>query len=126
MTAQQMPDQEAVTAPASSLHAGTLAGGVGLVAFSSESPHHSRGDVPLADVARLLRRNGIPSRVFHVHLSPSDHQENLRRVQRLVERLTTEGCRWAVFGEVWTPELGRQLRSAGMRLIETRSHTFDE
>ena len=80
----------------------------------------------MADVARLLRRNGIPSRVFHVHLTPSDPQENLRRVHRLVERLTTEGCRWAVFGEVWTPELGRQLRSAGIRLIETRSHSFDD
>ena len=118
-----MPDQEAVRPP---LDAATLEGGVGIVAFTSESPHHSRGDVHLADVARLLRRNGIASRVFQVQLSPSDPQENLRRVQRLVERLTTERCWWAVFAEVWTPELGRQLRSAGMHLIETRSHTFEE
>jgi|SRR5579862_1605349 len=115
-------DDGGVTAPGGD----TLAGGVGLVAFSSESPHHSRGEVHLADAARLLRRNGIPSRVFHVHLTGSDQDENRRRVERLVERLTSERCGWAVFGEVWTPELGRRLRSVGIQLVETRSRTFED
>ena len=103
-----------------------LAGGVAFVAFSTESPHHSRGDVHLTDLTRMLRREGIPSRLFHVHLSGSDQEENRRRVARLVERLTAERCRWAVFLEVWTPELGRALKAAGIGLIEIRSHTFDD
>jgi len=103
-----------------------LVGGVALVAFSNESPHHSRGDVHMADVARMLRVGGVPSRVFHVHLTGADQEENGRRVERLVERVIGEGCKWVVFPEVWTPELGRQLQAAGIRLIEMRSHTFED
>ncbi len=104
---------------------GDPAQGVALVAFSTESPLAARGDVYLADLARTLRRQGIPSRVFHVHLHPADQEENRQRVQRLVERLIAERCRCAVFSELWTPELGRQLQAAGIRLIETSSHTFE-
>ena len=115
-----MSDRQPVTRAA-----GTLAGGVAVVAFSSDSPQDSRGNVHLADVVRQLRRDGIPSRLFQVQLT-ADDEENRRRVQRLVDRVTAERCRWGVFSEVWTPELGRQLRSAGIRLIETRSHTFED
>jgi hypothetical protein len=106
--------------------AATAAGGVVFVAFSTESPQASRGDVGRADMARALRRAGIPSRVFHVHLAGADERENTERVGRLVDRLIREACRWVVFKEVWTPELGRDLRAAGMGVIETRSHTFNE
>src|SRR6185369_572143 len=99
-------------------------GGVAIIAFSTESPHASRGDVHAADMARALRRAGVPSRVFHVHLDPRDTDENRRRVERLVERLVDECWRWAVFSELWTPELGEQLLAAGIGVIETRSKTF--
>jgi len=112
--------------PGQAPQAGAATNGVACVAFSTESPHGSRGDSPLTDLARLLRRSGFPSRVFHVHLHPSDGKENDRRVQRLVERLIGERCRWAVFHEIWTAELGRQLHAAGIGLIEMRSHTFPE
>jgi hypothetical protein len=98
---------------------------VAFVGFSTESPHHSRGNVYLADSTRMLRRQGIPSRLFHVHLTATSGEENLRRVERLVERLVSERCRWAVFDEVWTPELGRRLLDAGIGVIETRAHTLD-
>ena len=99
-------------------------GGVAFVAFSTESPHASRGDVHLTDMARTLRRAGIPSRVFQVQLDPRNSDENQRRVGRLVERLIGERWRWAGFREVWTPELGEQLLAASIGVIETRSHTF--
>jgi hypothetical protein len=99
-------------------------GGVAFIAFSTESPHASRGDVHLADMARALRRAGVPSRLFHVHLDPRDTVENARRVGGLVERLIAEHWRWAAFRELWTPELGEQLLAAGVGVIETRSHTF--
>jgi hypothetical protein len=102
------------------------AGSVAFVAFSTESPHGSRGDVHLADLARLLRRDGIPCRVFHVHLDFGDPAENRRRVDRLLERLVSERCRWAVFKEVWTAELGKRIRALGIRVVETRSHSFDD
>ena len=35
----------------------------------------------MADVVRLLRRSGIPSRLFQVHLTGSDGEENRRRMQ---------------------------------------------
>lgn len=101
-------------------------GCVAFVAFSTESPHGSRGDVHLADLARSLRREGIPSRVFQLHLDSGDVEENRRRVDRLIERLTRARCRWAVFNEVWTPDLGTRMQVAGIRLIETRSHTFPD
>jgi hypothetical protein len=100
-------------------------GGVAFVAFSTESPYHSRGNVYLADAARALRREKVPSRLFHVHLDPMGGEENNRRVERLVQRLGDERCKWAVFDEVWTPELGRQLMAAGIGVIETRTHTLD-
>jgi hypothetical protein len=97
---------------------------VAFVAFSTESPHASRGDVHLTDIARELRRAGIWSRVFHVQLDPRNNDENRRRVGALVERLVAERWQWAVFRELWTPELGEQLLAAGIRVAETRSHTF--
>lgn len=100
-------------------------GGVAFVAFSTESPYHSRGNVHLAESARTLRRQGVPSRLFHVQLLQSGGEENARRVDRLVQRLTAEQCRWAVFEEVWTPELGRRLIDAGIGVIETNTQTFD-
>lgn len=100
---------------------------MGVVAFSTESPHHSRGNVHCADLVRLLRRNGIASRLFQVQLSGGDTPgENERRVQCLVERLAGERLRWAVFPQLWTPELGRQLLDAGIGLIETLAHTFPD
>lgn len=99
-------------------------GGVALVAFSTESPHASRADVHAADTVRTLRRKGIPSRLFHVHLDPSDTEENTRRVDTLIERLVAEGWTWAVFAELWTPEVGQRLKAAGMGVVETRTHTF--
>lgn len=99
-------------------------GGVACVAFSTESPHASRGDVHATDTVRMLRRSGVPSRLFHVHLDPSDTQENWARVSALVERLAGEGWKWTVFSELWTPELGVKLRDAGIGVIETRTHTF--
>src|SRR4051794_221688 len=101
-------------------------GGVAFVAFSTESPYHSRGNVYLADAARSLRQQRIPSRLFHVHLAPHSGNENQRRFDRLVQRLTAEGCAWAVFDEVWTPDLGKQLIAAGIGVIETRIHTLSE
>jgi len=117
--------EEAMTAERNSQGADRAPGGVALVAFSTESPHHSRGNVYLADTARMLRRQGLPSRVFHVHLAGAGEEENRRRVERLVERLIAERCRWAIFDEVWRPELGHRLRAAGIGIIETRSHTFE-
>ena len=105
---------------------GSLEGGVAFVPISTESPHASRSDVRLTDLARQLRRGGCPSRVFQVYLDPSDNAENDRRVDRLVERLLREGCRWVVFNEIWTAELGRRLHGAGLRLAELRSHTFED
>jgi hypothetical protein len=99
-------------------------GGVAFVAFSTESPYHSRGNVYLADEARSLRRQKVPSRLFHVHLAPSGGDENERRVALLVKRVTEEKCKWAVFDQVWTPELGRELMAAGIGVIETRIHTL--
>ncbi len=99
-------------------------GGVACVAFSTESPHASRGDVHAADTVRMLRGAGVPSRLFHVHLDPSDTAENWTRVSALVERLAAEGWKWTVFSELWTPELGQKLRAAGIGVIETRTHTF--
>jgi hypothetical protein len=110
----------------SSRAAGGLTGGVAFVPMSTESPHAARGDVRLTDLARQLRRRGCPTRVFQVYLDPSDRAENDRRVERLVERVLGERCRWVVFNELWTPELGRRLRSEGIGLIELRSHTFDD
>jgi hypothetical protein len=104
---------------------GAAAGGVAFVAFSTESSQHSRGDVHLAHLARLLRGRGCPSRVFHVHLDPADQEENQRRIERLIERLIREQCRWAVFYELWTPELGHRLQAAGIGIIEMGSHTFE-
>src|SRR5262249_42713112 len=99
-------------------------GGVAFVVFSTESPHASRGDVHVADMARTLRRAGVPSRVFHVHLDPRDSEENRRRVGRLVGRVV-DGCwRWVASRELWMPEMGEQLLAAGIGIIETRSHTF--
>jgi len=98
--------------------------GVAFVAFTTDSPHHSRGDVHLADLARTLRRAGCPSRLFQVHVAANDTPETERRVQRLLERIAATGCRWAVFHEVWTPELARRLHEAGVRVVEMRSHTF--
>jgi hypothetical protein len=100
--------------------------GVAFIAFSTESPYHSRGNAYLADAARSLRQRKVPSRLFHVHLAPVGGDENNRRVARLVERLSAEQCRWAVFDEVWTPELGRQLMAAGIGVIETRIHTLPD
>jgi len=99
-------------------------GQVAFVAVSTESPHGSRGDVHSADMVRALRRAGVPSRVFQVHLDPRDTEENRRRLRRLVERIVDERCRWAVFRELWTPDLGEQLVAAGVGIIETRSHSF--
>jgi hypothetical protein len=99
---------------------------VAFVAFSTESPHGSRAEIHLADSARVLRRLGVPSRLFHVHLAAGDEAENSRRIDQLVDRLLAERCRFAVFKEVWRPELGRRLRAAGIRIIETRAHTFDD
>jgi hypothetical protein len=101
-------------------------GGVALVALSTESPHHSRGNVYLADVARTLRRQGFPSRLFQVQLAgDSGEAENARRLERLIERLVADRCRWAVFDELWTPDLGQRLLAAGIGIVETRRHTFD-
>jgi hypothetical protein len=105
---------------------GSLAGGVAFVALSTESPHHSRGNVYLADAARSLRRQGYPSRLFQVQLAGNAGEaENEERLERLVERLVAERCRWAVFDELWTPDLGRQLQAAGIGIIETRRKTFE-
>jgi hypothetical protein len=100
-------------------------GGVAFVAYSTESPYHSRGNVHLAERVRTLRRQGVPSRLFHVHLDQKDAAENKRRVTRLVERLSSEQCKWAIFEEVWTPELGAKLHAAGIGIIETCSQTLD-
>jgi hypothetical protein len=106
---------------------GSLAGGVAFVALSTESPYHSRGNVYLADAARSLRRQGFPSRLFQVQLAGNAGEaENEQRLERLVERLVAERCRWAVFDELWTPDLGRQLQAAGIGIIETRRKTFED
>ena len=105
---------------------GSVTGGVAFVALSTESPYHSRGNVYLADAARALRRQGFPSRLFQVQLAGNAGEaENEERLQRLVARLLEEHCRWAVFDELWTPDLGRQLQAAGIGIIETRRRTFD-
>jgi hypothetical protein len=122
-SASNPPGHERTT-PRISAAGASLQGGAALIAFSTESPHASRGDVHLADMVRALRRRGIPSRLFHAHLDPTDNEENLRRIERLVGRLIEEGIRWAIFSELWTPELGRQLHAAGIGVIETRRHTF--
>src|SRR5689334_23274457 len=115
--------REAMSAVQESIGAGP-AGKVAVVVFSTESPHASRGDVHAADMARGLRRAGVASRVLHVHLDPRDTAENRRRLGRLVERVVDERCRWAIFRELWTPELGEQLLAAGVGVIETLSHTL--
>jgi len=105
--------------------ANTAEGGVAFVALSTESPYHSRGNVYLADLTRVMRRAGLPSRLFQVQLAGGGEDENRQRVARLVERLIGEGCKWAVFDEIWTPELGKHLQAAGIGLIEMRTHTFE-
>lgn len=117
---------ETTTTGHDSRHPGTVAGGVAFVPISTESPHAARGDVRLTDLARMLRKRGCPSKVFQVYLDPADGAENGRRVQRLVDRLIGEGCKWVVFNEIWTAEIGRQLHAAGIGLIELRSHTFED
>ncbi len=105
---------------------GSVAGGVAFVALSTESPYHSRGNVYLADAARTLRRQGFPSRLFQVQLAGNAGEaENDQRLERLVDRLVEERCRWAVFDELWTPDLGRRLQAAGVGIIETRRRTFE-
>src|SRR5579862_6121762 len=105
---------------------GSPAGLVAVVALSTESPHHSRGNVYLADTVRALRLQGFPSRLFQVQLAGNAGEaENDRRLKHLIDRLAGEGCRWVVFDELWTPDLGRQLLDAGIGVIETRRRTFE-
>src|SRR5690349_19993144 len=98
--------REAMSAVQESIGAGP-AGKVAVVVFSTDSPHASRGDVHAADMARGLRRAGVASRVLHVHLDPRDTAENRRRLGHPLDRVIYERFRWAIYCELWTPELGK-------------------
>jgi hypothetical protein len=97
---------------------------VALVAFSTESSYGPRVDGELLDMGRRLRRVGLPSVLFQVHLHPTDDAENARRIDDLFVRLRAGGYGHVVCLEVWTAGFGERLVAEGLHVIECRTASF--
>jgi hypothetical protein len=117
-----------VTTPAAPSQAQPTAArrGVAFMGFSTESSHGVRADWTLVDIARDLRRRGVPCVLLQVHLHATDEQENSRRIDELVARVIDGQYKWAICSEVWTAELGRRLLDAGVQVVERRSRSLPE